>query len=57
MSISILDNNLGVNLPSYEKDVSSNNKKDLIRIAEDRKITKFDYNSFENIKPIASGGF
>ncbi|RHZ86490.1 hypothetical protein Glove_50g74 [Diversispora epigaea] len=35
----------------------SNNKKDLTRIAEDRKIRKFDYNTFEDIEPIASGAF
>ncbi|RHZ82457.1 hypothetical protein Glove_109g150 [Diversispora epigaea] len=35
----------------------SNNKKNLTRIAEDRKIQKFDYNTFEDIKPIAIGGF
>ncbi|CAG8642662.1 1234_t:CDS:1, partial [Diversispora eburnea] len=28
----------------------------LIR-TEDRNITKFDYNSFEDIKPIVRGGF
>ncbi|RHZ60319.1 hypothetical protein Glove_355g53 [Diversispora epigaea] len=33
------------------------NNKDLIRIAEDRKIKKFDYNTFEDIEPIARGGF
>ncbi|RHZ65285.1 hypothetical protein Glove_318g54 [Diversispora epigaea] len=35
----------------------SNNKKDLTRIAEDRKIQKFDYNTFEDIELIANGGF
>ncbi|CAG8515019.1 8714_t:CDS:2 [Diversispora eburnea] len=35
----------------------SNNKKDLIRIEEDIKIQKLDYNTFEDIKLIATGGF
>ncbi|RHZ84594.1 hypothetical protein Glove_79g37 [Diversispora epigaea] len=47
-STSILDNNLIM---------SFSNNKDLTRIAEDRKIKKFDYNTFEDIKPIARGGF
>ncbi|RHZ84564.1 hypothetical protein Glove_79g25 [Diversispora epigaea] len=37
--------------------MSFSNSKDLTRIAEDRKIKKFDYNTFEDIQPIASGGF
>ncbi|RHZ46771.1 hypothetical protein Glove_606g80 [Diversispora epigaea] len=35
----------------------SNDKKDLTRIAEDRNIKKFDYNKFEDLEPIARGGF
>ncbi|CAG8540185.1 8297_t:CDS:2 [Diversispora eburnea] len=35
----------------------SNNKKDLIRITEDRKFQKFDYDTFEDIELIMRGGF
>ena len=35
----------------------SSNNEDLTRIAKDRNIQKFDYNKFENINPIARGGF
>ncbi|RHZ84543.1 hypothetical protein Glove_79g43 [Diversispora epigaea] len=37
--------------------MSFSNNKDLTRIAEDRKIKKFDHNTFEDIEPIARGGF
>ncbi|RHZ84531.1 hypothetical protein Glove_79g14 [Diversispora epigaea] len=51
------DNNTYNRFLFNTKKMPFSNNKDLTRIAEDRKIKKFDYDTFEDIKKIARGGF